>query len=157
MLGRFHRAGRGRPLAAALAALSISATALADEMRVPAARVVIYPGDIISQSMLEEVSARDARSDSPFALSYADVVGKSSRRTLLPGYPIPLLALENPRLIRNGSPVKMVYVDGALSIETTGAAMQDGGAGDLILVRNVDSGVNVNGRVQPDGSVKVGD
>ena len=38
---------------------------------------------------------------------------------------------------------------------TTGAALQDGSIGDVVRVRNSDSGVTVSGAVQPDGSVKV--
>ena len=34
--------------------------------------------------------------------------------------------------------------------------MQDGSIGDVVRVRNSDSGVTVSGAVQPDGSVKVG-
>ena len=33
--------------------------------------------------------------------------------------------------------VEMEYIDGALTINATGAAMQDGGVGDLIKIRNV--------------------
>ena len=37
---------------------------------------------------------------------------------------------------------------------TTGAALQDGSIGDVVRVRNSDSGVTVSGAVQPDGSVQ---
>jgi flagella basal body P-ring formation protein FlgA len=39
---------------------------------------------------------------------------------------------------------------------TTGAAMQDGSIGDIVRVRNSDSGVTVSGAVQADGTVSVG-
>ena len=42
-----------------------------------------------------------------------------------------------------------------LTIVTTGAALQDGEAGEVISVRNSDSGVTVSGAVQPDGTVRV--
>jgi flagellar basal body P-ring formation protein FlgA len=38
---------------------------------------------------------------------------------------------------------------------TTGSALQDGSIGDIVRVRNDDSGVTVSGAVQPDGSVQV--
>lgn len=38
----------------------------------------------------------------------------------------------------------------------TGAAMQDGLAGDIVRVRNSDSGVTVSGSVQPEGTASVG-
>ena len=52
--------------------------------------------------------------------------------------------------------MKLVYSEGGLLIMTEGAALQDGGVGDIVRVRNSDSGVTVTGAVQPDGSVKVG-
>lgn len=52
--------------------------------------------------------------------------------------------------------MKLIYADGGLLIMTTGAALQDGSIGEVVRVRNTDSGVTVSGAVQPDGSVKVG-
>ena len=53
---------------------------------------------------------------------------------------------------------KLIYAEGDLLIVTpTGAALQDGfSIGDVVRVRNSDSGVTVSGAVQPDGSVRVG-
>lgn len=122
---------------------------------VPAPRVVIYPGDIIVDDMLAEAPLGDNVAGGPFALSRDEVIGKAAHRTLLPGKPIPLRGIDNPRRVRNGAEVKLIYVDGGLSIVTTGSALQDGGVGDVVRVRNVDSGVTVSGQVQPDGAVRV--
>ena len=51
--------------------------------------------------------------------------------------------------------VKLIYAEGDLVITTTGAALQDGSIGDIVRVRNSESGVTVSGAVQPDGSVRV--
>ncbi len=141
----------------ALAALSAGCGAGAQERVdvMPAAKVVIYPGDVIRDDMLEDIPAAAPGIGGPFAFSRSDVVGKMSHRTLLPGRPIPLQGIDNPRLITNGSQVRMVYVDGDLQIVTTGAALQDGAIGDVIKLRNVDSGVVVFGQVQADGTVLV--
>ncbi len=141
------------PLLAACLALA----ARADEMLVPAAKVVIYPGDIVGDDALEDVALSRAGPGGPFALSRVEVVGKAARRTLLPGRAIPLAAVDNPRVIRNGAEVTMVYIDGALTITTIGAALQDGAVGETVKVRNTDSGVTVQGRVRSDGSVLVSD
>ena len=145
----------GLALFAALAATA--APAKADDILVPAAKVVIYPGDIVGEDALEDVPLSRAGVGGPFALSRVDVIGKTARRTLLPGQAIPLAAIDNPRLIRNGATVTMIYVDGALTITTTGDALQDGAVGDTVKVRNADSGVTVRGQVRADGSVWVGE
>ena len=41
--------------------------------------------------------------------------------------------------------VKLVFSEGGLVIMTTGAALQDGSIGDIVRVRNSDSGVTVSG------------
>jgi flagella basal body P-ring formation protein FlgA len=78
-----------------------------------------------------------------------------ARLTLLPGHAIPYAGVANRRLVSNGAEVKLVFAEGDLVITTTGAALQDGSIGDIVKVRNSDSGVTVSGAVQPDGSVKV--
>jgi len=144
-------------LACLVAIGATSGAVSADEMLVPATKVVIYPGDIVGDDALEDVPLSRAGMGGPFALSRIDVVGKTARRTLLPGRAIPLAAVDNPRLIRNGAEVTMVYIEGALTITTTGAALQDGALGETVKVRNTDSGVTIHGQVRADGSILVGE
>jgi flagella basal body P-ring formation protein FlgA len=58
--------------------------------------------------------------------------------------------------VANGAEVRLIYAEGGLLIVTSGMALQEGSAGDLIRVRNIDSGVTISGVVQPDGTVMVG-
>jgi flagella basal body P-ring formation protein FlgA len=80
-----------------------------------------------------------------------------ARRTLLPGQPIPVNAVEEPWTVSRGTMVKIIVEDNGLSIVAYGSAMQSGAAGTMIGVRNVDTGVVIRGVVQPDGTVKVVD
>ncbi len=142
------------------AAIILFATAcvtvsLAQEALVPTPKAVIYPGDIILDEMLVDVPnvARDG--SGPFVDSRSLIVGKAARLTLLPGHAIPFSGVSNRKLVSNGAEVKLVFSEGDLVIMTTGAALQDGSIGDIVRVRNDDSGVTVSGAVQPDGSVRV--
>jgi flagellar basal body P-ring formation protein FlgA len=121
----------------------------------PSPKAVIYPGDVIGESMLAKATLDASAFGGPFALSASEVIGKMTRQTLLPGRPIPLRALVAPRLVRNGAEVNLMYVDGGLTIVTRGSALQDGASGDTVKVRNSDSGVTVSGQIQDDGSVRV--
>ena len=91
----------------------------------------------------------------PFVEDRSFLVGKMARLTLLPGHAIPYAGIFNRKLVANGADVKLVYAEGGLVIVTSGSALQDGSIGDVVRVRNTDSGVTVSGAVQPDGSVKV--
>ena len=68
---------------------------------------------------------------------------------------IPFSGVSNRKLVSNGAEVKLVFSEGDLLIMTTGSALQDGSIGDIVRVRNDDSGLTVSGAVQPDGSVQV--
>jgi flagellar basal body P-ring formation protein FlgA len=78
-----------------------------------------------------------------------------ARRTLLPGRPIPTIAVEEPRAVSTGGQVQLVYQQDGLTIVTTAQALQNGYVGQVVQVRNLDSGLVVSGVVQPDGAVRV--
>ena len=145
-----------RPLLLACGlALAIGAPAAAEEMHAPSPRAIIYPGVIITDDMLVEAPLAPPSYGGPVALAPEDVLGMMATRTLLPGRSIPISALSPPRLVRAGAAVKMIYIDGPLTIMAAGSALQDGAVGQTVKVRNDDSGVTVSGRVRGDGSVVV--
>jgi len=144
-------------LNAAIAAIAASCAipAVAQEAFAPTPRVVIYPGDVIRDDMLADAAEAARDGSGPFVEQRSLIVGKVARLTLLPGHAIPFSAVSNRKLVANGAEVKLTYSEGGLLIMTTGSALQDGSIGDIVKVRNDDSGVTVSGAVQPDGSVSV--
>jgi flagellar basal body P-ring formation protein FlgA len=144
-------------LNAAFAAFAASSAipAAAQDATVPTPRAVIYPGDVIRDDMLADAGEPARDGPGPFVEQRSLIVGKVARLTLLPGHAIPFSAVSNRKLVANGAEVKLIYSEGGLLIMTTGSALQDGSIGDIVKVRNDDSGVTVSGAVQPDGSVRV--
>lgn len=146
-----------RPLAGLLAMLAalVPAHALADMLPVPA--ITIRPGDVITESMLTErafppgYTARFATVEDA-----GQVIGKSARRMLLPGNPIPYNAVSEPEIVKRGVAARVVFEADGLIITALATPLQSAGAGEYIRVRNVDSGLIVSGIVQPDGSIRVG-
>jgi flagellar basal body P-ring formation protein FlgA len=149
---RYRRLG----FAALLAFVAWRGPAPAQEAGAPTPKSVIYPGDVIRDDMLVDSAPSVRDGGGPFVEDRALVVGKMARLTLLPGHAIPYAGVSNRKLVANGAEVKLIYAEGGLLIMTTGAALQDGSIGDVVRVRNSDSGVTVSGAVQPDGSVKIG-
>jgi flagella basal body P-ring formation protein FlgA len=144
-------------LATALLCAWCGANALAQEAFAPSPRSVIYPGDVIRGDMLADLPQGGLRDgEGPFVEDRSLIVGKVARLTLLPGHAIPFRGVSNRKLVANGAEVRLIYAEGDLLIMTTGDALQDGSVGDVVRVRNSDSGVTVSGAVQSDGSVKVG-
>jgi flagella basal body P-ring formation protein FlgA len=160
-----RRSGRTTRAAQALRRLVLSALlsaafspALAEDRMVPTPNQVIYPGDVIHDSMLTDVSIYDVpNNDGTLLDNRAALLGKIAKRTLLPGRGIVALAVANPKAVKDGAEVKLIYRDGDLSIMTTALALEGGSVGDQIKVRNSDSGITLSGVIQPDGSVSVSD
>jgi flagella basal body P-ring formation protein FlgA len=128
----------------------------ADGLSIPVPRIVIYPGDVITDQMLTDTPADTI--DAPEGVTIqqrSSVVGKMAIRTLLPQRAIPLAAVDNPRLVRNGARVTLTFAEDGLTITASGDALQDGRLGQVVKVRNSDSGLTVSGVVQTDGSVRV--
>jgi flagellar basal body P-ring formation protein FlgA len=127
-------------------------------VQVPVPRVTIYPGQLIEQGMLVE---RDFRSSTAVGAATAStkslLVGKVARKTLLPGQPVAINAVREPYVVTQGEAALLVFESGALRITGTGVALQSGGTGQVVSVRNADSGRIVKGTVGPDGAVHVGD
>jgi flagellar basal body P-ring formation protein FlgA len=132
--------------------------AFAEDRTVPTPTQVIYPGDVIRDSMLTDLSVYDIPNAGEAIIeSRAALVGRIAKRTLLPGRGIAALGVGNPNAVANGAQVKLIYRDGELSIVTSAMALEAGGVGDTIKVRNSDSGLTISGTIQPDGSVSVSD
>lgn len=155
--GAKWRTGSARALrAAALAALAALATPAAAGQFVPVPAVVIYPGDVIRDGMLTEIElADDFAGRGAAVLDRSALVNKTSRRTLLPNLPIPRNAIGEPKVVSLNAMVRIVYSEGGLTISTYGSALQAGAAGDVIPVRNLESGLTVSGTVGNDGAVHV--
>lgn len=152
-LGAGRRLGRAVLLGAAI--LVSGAAALAGQT-IPVPVVTIYPGDVIRDTMLTE---RDLPPDfagrSITVLDRSALVGKTARHTLLPGLPVSTNAIGEPKLVTTGAMVRVVFIEGGLMISTYASALQSGSVGDVIPVRNLESGLTVSGTIESDGSVRV--
>lgn len=123
----------------------------------PVPGITIYPGDPITDEMLTERRFRLTRASLEAVVAGREMlVGKVARRTLLPGQPITINAVESPKLVRRGVPVRIVFTEGGLTIITYAEPMQSGSVGEVIRVRNTESGTVIVGVVQTDGSIVVG-
>jgi flagella basal body P-ring formation protein FlgA len=148
--------GRLLPALAATALLLAAAQAVAGEAVLVPNRV-IYPGETVEAEALKTVILAEGKvAPEGAAVALADLEGKVARRTLLPGRYVKVNALRETYLVEKGVPVEMVFVSGGLSISATAVSLQAGAAGDMVKLRNADSGKIVSGIVMADGTVRVG-
>ncbi len=118
---------------------------------------VIYPGETVAAEALKEVTLAEGKTAPGDAIiALADLEGKVAKRTLLPGRYVKANALRQAYLVEKGVPVEMVFVSGVLSITASAVTLEPGAAGDLVKLRNLDSGKIVSGIVMADGTVRIG-
>ncbi len=125
------------------------------QIPVPVPRAVIYPGMVISEDMLVD-RRMPVGATAGVVTDRAELVGKISRNTLLPSQPIGPNAVREEPLVKQGKPVQVVFEAPGLRISTTAVTLQSGAAGDLITLRNTESGSTIRGTVLADGTIRVG-
>jgi flagella basal body P-ring formation protein FlgA len=141
---------------ATLAMLALASPASAEDIAVVTNRVV-YPGETIGADALREVPVKNGKRDLSAVVTFVEQVeGKVARRTLLPGRFIAINSVRDAYLIEQGAAVQVMFVHGGLTISATAVTLQPGSAGDVVKVRNMDSGSVFTGTVMADGSVRVG-
>lgn len=142
--------------ALALALLGPALPAVADEVVFIPGRV-IYPGETIEFAALKEVTLLPGRHrPDDVVTTKQELDGKVAKRTLLPGRYIPANAIRDAWLVEQGAPVQVYFIAGGLTIAATAVTLESGAAGDLVKVRNVDSGKVFSGTVMADGTIRVG-
>ena len=158
MMVRLLSKARRLAAATALALLSASGHLAAAELTLPVPAVVIYPGEIIRDNLLVDSALNlPAMVVGRVIDSRAALVGKVARQTLLPGKAIPTIAVNDPKVVLVGTQVRVIFQEGGLIITTYAQALQAGGVGEVIKLRNPESGLVLSGMVQADGTVRVGD
>lgn len=115
----------------------------------------IYPGEQLDAAQLEEVEVTNPNITPGYAEEIAAVSGLITKKTLLAGRIIPVSSLREPFAVSRGKTVRLVFQNGPLTISASGTPLEDASVGDLIKVRNMDSGVIVSGTVMGDHTVHV--
>lgn len=117
---------------------------------------VIYPGETVELGALKQVTLLPGKHKPDAVATRAEELqGKVAKRTLLPGRYIPTAAIRDAWLVEQGAAVQICFTAGALTISASGVTLQPGAAGDLVKVRNVDSGKIISGTVMADGTIRV--
>jgi flagella basal body P-ring formation protein FlgA len=133
-------------------AMSGQVTALAE---VPVLRDMVRRGQLVTQELVDYQLLHAQRLSSGMVVDAADLVGQAARRTLHPGRPVRSADLMPPIVVAKNKVVRMVYEVGALRLAARGRALDDGGAGAMIKVLNVDSKRTVDAIVIDNDTVAV--
>lgn len=145
-------------LGAAVAMLSVyTVRAGAQELLLPVPSVTLYPNDEIGEEhVIDRAFIASTVTRGSVQEDRRTIVGKVARRTLIKGQPIPVNALREPYVVLSGKPAVVIYEEGGLTITGQATALQSGSIGDVVSLRNAESGTMIRGIVSKDGTVRVG-
>ena len=120
--------------------VAVSALKPGDLIAASDVRVETYQGPVGREAGLSEVSA---------------ALGMIARRDIPAGVPIYAYMLDRPRDVERGQLVSVTVQAGAAVIQAQGMAEQSGHRGDIINIRNPQTGKIYHARIQDKGSVVV--
>jgi flagella basal body P-ring formation protein FlgA len=126
---------------------------------VPGTRLVaaedLPAGRPIQASQLRIEAAELPLFSSPGLQSAEAAAGRTPRRMIRAGAPVPADILEAPHEIERGEMVSVEVTSGAAQLSLKAKAETAGRKGDLVMLRNPDSGRRFQGRVEGQGKVTI--
>lgn len=135
---------------------NLQVTGRFDNMQeVPVVKFRITPGTIVKEEDIAWQKMPSGRLAHETVLNAEDIIGKTPIRALVAGRPIKTADLRTPPVVIRQSNVHMHYKNKNIVIEALGQALEDGAVGDKIRLRNISSGVNLEGIVTAVGQVQV--
>lgn len=103
---------------------------------VPSLAKSIRSGDIIKSSDIKWTPLPDSQVARNIIRSKDKLVGMTPRNQIKEGSPIRLNEVERPILVKRGSLVKIHFSTEKINLSTLGKAVENGGIGDVIQVKN---------------------
>ncbi|MFZ5616423.1 MAG: flagellar basal body P-ring formation chaperone FlgA [Pseudomonadota bacterium] len=133
-------------------AIAVAGIATASVM-LPVPARTIARGEIIEETDIDWIEIADARGG--FFVDDADlIIGKLARRPLAAGAPLRKADLQSPTLIKRGETATIILEAPGLRLTQAGVALANGGAGDLIAFRNINSDREIKAVVAAKGVAK---
>ncbi|RRH75785.1 flagellar basal body P-ring formation chaperone FlgA [Falsigemmobacter faecalis] len=88
-------------------------------------------------------------------LGFEQIRGREVRRLLPEGRPVPAGSLREPRVIRRGDRLELLYTARGLRVTAAARALEDAALGATVRVQNLSSGKIVTGQALTDGRVEI--
>jgi flagella basal body P-ring formation protein FlgA len=121
----------------------------------PMFKVKVHKGYVLSEDDIEYRKYASSKIRGQYIKDIDQIVGKTAKRTVIANKPIKNEDLGSSTIIKKGSNVQIHYKKGKLYIEAAGVALEDGGLGEIIKIKNIDSNKSIKGKVRSETEVEV--
>ncbi len=122
---------------------------------VPVLARQVSSNEVISSDDIEWKRMRSDQISVETALELNDLIGKSPKRGLRPGYPVRLSEVAAPIVVTKKSLVTIIFQHPFMTLTAKGRALQKGAVGDVIRITNVQSNVIVDAEIIGSGQAVV--
>ncbi len=124
--------------------------------KVPVLARNISKGQQITQEDIELKSFPKEKILSSDISDVNDIIGKTTTKNLTRGMMVAEEDIRSPIVVSKNSTVSAIYRSNNIEVKALAVALDDGGEGDIIRLKNFDSGKNFKAVVQADGTVFIG-
>lgn len=122
----------------------------------PVTARVIRSGEIIGKDDIKTSRVKINRAHENFLFELNDIVGMQAKRLLSSGVLFKSSDLIRHIVIKIHDPVSIIYSSGNIRLKTAGVAMGAGAIGDVIKVKNEDTGNILLGQIVSKSTIQVG-
>lgn len=122
---------------------------------VPSLARTIRNGDVIAAADIKWITLPENQIGRNIILSKDKLIGMTPRNQIKEGSAIRLNEVNRPVLVKRGSLVKINFNTGQISLSTLGKAVENGGKGDVIQVKNNSSNKIISAIVFAPNQVRV--
>jgi flagella basal body P-ring formation protein FlgA len=121
----------------------------------PVPRNSIRKGSIITENDLIVKDFKKEAIPSEAVQDIAQIIGQQAKISLYKEKPISLKNIGSMTIVKRNDTVIMHFYKGLMVLQTTGRALEEGGAGDVIKVMNLNSKKIITGQITKSGDVDV--
>jgi flagella basal body P-ring formation protein FlgA len=126
-----------------------------DVINIPVLNRAVSRGDLIAKSDIDWVDVSPSEAQGPVITDEKDLIGKMARRPLRADLPLRTGDVQEPILVGKNALVTIVAATPNLTLTTIGRSIDEGSAGDVIRVMNMQSHKIVQGTVMSSNEVRV--
>jgi flagella basal body P-ring formation protein FlgA len=125
-------------------------------LQIPAVNRRIKRGDIVREDDIKWISVRKRRMRRNYIRNEEEIIGMATKRYIEAETPLSAGHFQRPQLVKKGALVTISLVSRTMSLKTQGRAIETGGLGDVVRVKNSKSKKIIEAKVIGAGSVRIG-
>lgn len=124
-------------------------------VELPVTSRFIKTGEIILAGDITTIKTKTSRIRGNYITSDVDIIGMQAKKHLSPGTMIKANELARSPVIKMNDPVNITYSSGTINLKTSGISLGVGAIGDMIKVKNEDTGTVILGQIINKNTVQV--